>query len=236
MTLPKLETPKHSCVLPVADVKVYYRPFLVGEQKVLLMAQESEDQNAQIREMMRLIDICCDDVDVKKLATTDLEYLFLQIRIKSVGETSKLMAICQECNFDNEVNVDLEASKVVGGEGMENNTIELTDTISIDLQYPSYDMMSHLDVSKEDQSTEDMFKLMADCIISIKDEDEIHTQDDFNKKELMTFLDSMSITMFQEVQDYFSTAPSIELNINYKCTNCASEQKEKVVGIANFFN
>ncbi len=236
MALPKLETPKHSCMLPIAERKVYYRPFLVGEQKVLLMAQESEDQNTQIREMMRLIDICCDDVDVKRLATTDLEYLFLQIRVKSVGETAKISMICKECDTENEVEVDLEATKVVGGEEKDNNTVELTDTISMDLQYPSYEMMKHLDVTKEDQSAEDMFKLMAECIISIKDGDEIHNQDDFNKKELMTFLDSMSITMFQEVQDYFSTAPTIELNVNYKCISCANEQKENVVGIANFFN
>jgi hypothetical protein len=236
MTLPKLETPMHSCVLPIAETKVEYRPFLVGEQKVLLMAQESEDQNTQIKEMMRLIDVCCDDVDVKQLATTDLEYLFLQIRVKSVGETAKVNMICQECETENELDVDLENVKVVGGEEKANNTIDLTDTISLDLQYPSYDMMKHLDVSAEEQSTEDMFILMAACITSIKDGDEIHTKDDFNKKELMSFLDSMSLSMFEEVQTYFATAPTIELPIKYKCTNCESEQRENVVGIANFFN
>ncbi len=236
MALPKLENPKHECILPTSGRKVYFRPFLVGEQKVLLIAQESEDANQQIREMIRMINICCDDVTAEKLASVDLEYLFLQIRIKSVGETSKVNMICHECETENEQDIDLEDIKVVGGEEKDNNTVELTDTISMDLQYPSYEMMKHLDVTKEDQSAEDMFKLMAECIISIKDGDEIHNQDDFNKKELMTFLDSMSITMFQEVQDYFSTAPTIELNVNYKCISCANEQKENVVGIANFFN
>ena len=235
MALPKLETPKYSCILPSSGKTVQYRPFLVGEQKVLLMAQESEDQNIQIREMMRLIDVCCDDTDAKKLVTIDLEYLFLQIRIKSVGETSTVNLICKECNTDNEVEVDLEATKIVGADEAIDNTIELTDSISIDLQYPSYDMMQHLDMAKEDQSTEDMFKLMASCIVSIKDGDEIHSRDDFNKKDLMNFLDSMSITMFEEIQDYFSTVPTIQLDINYKCTNCTSEQTEKVVGIGNFF-
>ena len=93
MALPKLETPKHSCVLPSSGETVYYRPFLVGEQKVLLVAQESENANEQIGEMIRLIDICCDDMIAKDLATIDLEYLFLQLRIKSVGETADVQLL-----------------------------------------------------------------------------------------------------------------------------------------------
>ena len=235
MMLPKLEAPKYTCTLPSSGETIYYRPFLVGEQKVLLMAQETEDQNIQVREMMRLIDICCNDIDVKKLVTIDLEYLFLQIRIKSVGESSTVNLICKECDKENEIEIDLEATKVVGADEAIDNTIELTDSISMDLQYPSYDMMQHLDMAKEDQSTEDMFKLMASCIISIKDGDEIHTKDDFNKKDLMNFLDSMSITMFEGVQDFFSTAPTIELPVEYTCTSCTSEQKENVAGIGSFF-
>ena len=107
MALPVLDTPKHSCVLPSTGETVTYRPFLVGEQKVLLVAQESENTNEQISEMIRLIDICCDDIEANELATIDLEYLFLQLRIKSVGETADVQMECEHCNELNKVTVCL---------------------------------------------------------------------------------------------------------------------------------
>ena len=112
MGLPILETPMHSTVLPSSNERVDFRPFLVGEQKLLMIAQESDDQNSQVREMIRLINACCDDVTAEKLPTIDLEYLFLQIRIKSVGETSDISMQCEKCETENEVTVDLEASEV----------------------------------------------------------------------------------------------------------------------------
>ena len=100
MALPKLETPKHSCTLPSNGQIIEFRPFLVGEQKMLLIAQESENQNDVIREMMRLIDVCTDDVNVKNLPSIDIEFLFLQLRIKSVGETSDISVVVQEVSND----------------------------------------------------------------------------------------------------------------------------------------
>ena len=113
MALPVLDTPKHKCVLPSTGETVNYRPFLVGEQKVLLVAQESENANEQISEMIRLIDICCDDIDAKTMATIDLEYLFLQLRIKSVGETADVQMECTKCNETNKVTVQLDQTTVV---------------------------------------------------------------------------------------------------------------------------
>ena len=112
MALPILETPMHSCVLPSSNERIEFRPFLVGEQKLLMIAQESDDQNTQVREMIRLINACSDDVNAEKLPTVDLEYLFLQIRIKSVGETSDITMKCDECEAENNTTVDLESAKV----------------------------------------------------------------------------------------------------------------------------
>jgi hypothetical protein len=235
MALPKLETPKYSCVLPTTNETVFFRPFLVGEQKVLLSAQESEDQNAQIREMMRLINICCDDVNVDKLPTIDLEFLFLQLRIKSVGETSSIILQCKDCKEDNTVELELEETKLVGVEEAASNIIKLTDTINIELQYPSYEMMQKMDLNVEEQNVEEMFKLVARCVVAVIDGDEIHSKDDFTNKELFTFLDSMSIDMFEKVQKFFETAPTLELRYDYECTNCKVQNSNSLTGVGNFF-
>jgi hypothetical protein len=169
MALPKLDTPNYSCVLPTLNKTVYYRPFLVGEQKVLLIAQESEDSKLQVREMMRLIDLCCDEVDIKTLPTSDLEYLFLQLRIKSIGETSDILIPCEKCETDNPVSVNLEEAEVRKKKEID-SLIKLTDSVSIEIQYPSYNMIENLSLDGELNATE-LFSLMADCIVSVIDGD-----------------------------------------------------------------
>ena len=106
MALPILETPMHSTVLPSTNERVEFRPFLVGEQKVLMIAQESDDQNTQVREMIRLINVCCDDIEAKELPTVDLVWLFLLIRRKSVGETSEITTKCTSCVIETSLTVN----------------------------------------------------------------------------------------------------------------------------------
>ena len=234
MGLPKLDTPKYSCVLPTSEKTVTYRPFLVGEQKVLLIAQESEDANTQIREMIRLIDLCCDDVSVKLLPTTDLEYLFLQLRIKSVGETSDVILECESCQEENAITLDLETAKIKQEVENIDNFIKLTDSISIELQWPSYSMIENIDMAEDLQSS-DMFTLMADCIVSVIDEEEVHTRDDFSKKELVSFYDSMSLIMFDDVQQFFNSAPTLVIEAVFNCDKCKKHNKIELAGVGNFF-
>ena len=235
MALPKLETPKHSCKVPTTGETVYFRPFLVGEQKVLLIAQESEDNNQQIREMMRLINICFDDINADIIPTVDLEYLFLQLRIKSVGETSDVILQCSKCESDNTVTIELESAKLSESEKKISNIIKLTDTVSIELQYPSYDMIADLDLDNTKDNTQ-IFEIMARCILTVIDGDEVHTKDDFTSKELTTFMDSMSITMFNDVQEYFNSAPNLLINTNFECVECKSKEKIVLSGVGNFFD
>ena len=235
MALPKLETPKHSCVLPTTGETVLFRPFLVGEQKVLLIAQESEDSNMMIREMMRLINICSDDVDVNLIPTVDLEYLFLQIRIKSVGETSDVILQCDKCEADNNVSIELETAELSESKKEISNIIKLTDSISLELQYPSYSMMEDMDLDSP-ENTEDVFKVMSECIVSVIDGDEVHTKDDFTSKDLSSFMDSMSINMFNDVQEYFNSAPTLLINTNFECVECKSKQNIVLSGVGTFFD
>ena len=234
MALPKLETPKHSCVLPSSGETVTFRPFLVGEQKVLLVAQESENANEQISEMIRLIDICCDDMDAKELATIDLEYLFLQLRIKSVGETADVQMECGHCNELNKVVVQLEQTSVQEPEKVIDSVVQITDTISLDLRVPSYQIVNSVNLNNS-EDPKVIFEVVAKCINSIIDGDEIHTRDDFTQKELMSFLDSMSMDMFEKVQAFFTNVKTLRINGSYDCEKCGENNSYELVGIGNFF-
>jgi hypothetical protein len=234
MALPKLENPTHSCVLPSAGVTVEYRPFLVGEQKVLLIAQESEDANAQVKEMIRLIDTCCEDVDAKDLAGVDLEYLFIQMRIKSVGETSDVVVPCEECKQDNEIKIDLEAVSVVHPSEIISNIIQITDSVSLEMKHPTYEIIQQMDANTPNDPKQ-VFAMVAKCVMSVIEGDEVHTRDDFTDKEMNSFLDTMSIDMFDMIQKFFGNAPSLEINHNYNCTHCKEDNFLELKGVANFF-
>ena len=234
MALPILETPMHSTVLPSTNKRVEFRPFLVGEQKVLMIAQESDDQNTQIKEMIRLINVCCDDVEAKRLPTVDLEWLFLQIRIKSVGETSDITMKCTACEVETSLTVDLESAQVTKEKEV-SNIVKLTDNISLELQYANYEAMEGLDITAEETKTKDAFVLMNRCITAVINGDEVHTRDDFNDKELSNFIDSMSMDMLEGVQDYLSSAPSLLINTELNCKECGKEEKIVLEGIGNFF-
>ena len=234
MALPILETPKHSTVLPSSQETVYFRPFLVGEQKVLLMAQESEDQNQQISEMIRLINVCSDDMEAQSLATIDLEYLFLQIRIKSVGETSDVQMICTSCNQDNKVTVHLDKATVEEPKEIIDNIVEITPTISLDLRHPSYEIVNKVDLNNS-EDPKVIFDVVAQCINTIIDGDEIHTRDDFTDKELMSFLDTMSLEMFENVQKFFVNTKTLQITGTYDCEHCKETSPYELVGLGNFF-
>tara|TARA_Y100001963_G_C6766667_1_gene442663 strand:+ start:1223 stop:1939 length:717 start_codon:yes stop_codon:yes gene_type:complete len=237
MALPKLETPKHSCILPVNGQEVIFRPFLVGEQKLLLIAQESENEQDISREVLRLIDICTDNIDTKDLATVDIEWLFLQLRIKSVGETSDVRLQCQDenCEKNIECEIDLESAQVVKSEKEVNPIINLTPTVGMELQYPSYKMMQSLKMVDGEIPTSEMFNIISKCVVSIIDGDEVLGRDDFTENELMSFIDSMSTVMFVQIQEYLDTAPKIVIEHDYKCSACEKDNNLKLEGIGNFF-
>jgi hypothetical protein len=235
MTLPILETPMHSCVLPSSNKRVQFRPFLVGEQKILMIAQESDDQTTQVKEMIRLINVCTPpDVNAEQLPTIDLEYLFLQIRIKSVGETSEITMNCDKCETENSITVDLEAAKIKQDKKV-SNIVKLTNDISLELQFATYEAMKGLDITTENTNTKEAFQLMQRCIVAIIQGDNIHTRDDFTEKELTQFMDSMSLDMFEGVQEYLASAPTLSLTAEFKCKTCENQQSTLIEGIGNFF-
>ena len=235
MALPKLETPKHYCFLPTNGKRVNYRPFLVGEQKQLLIAQEGEDVQNQVDEMIRLINVCCDDVKAEMLPIIDLEYLFLQLRMKSVGESSDVMMICESCEAETELSINLEDAKVIETEPKIDSIVKLDDAVSIEVQYPSFGMMEHLDPNEPELNTEGVFEVMTKCIVSIINGDEVFTRDDFSEKELVEFLDQLELTMFNKVNEFFNNAPVLTIDANFKCSSCDINNENKLEGVGSFF-
>lgn len=241
MALPKLETPQHSCKLPLLGKEVFFRPFLVGEQKALLIAQESENQNEQVNEMMRLINLCSEDIVAEELTTVDLEYLFLQIRIKSVGETSDVVLACTHCEVDNEQTIKLEETEVFKEKEV-SNIVSLTPEITMELTLPSYKMIQKIEVQTgeegdiEDMKASDAFEVIQQCVVSIIDGDEVHSREDFTTTELIKFLDSMSVTMYSGMLDYFNSAPKLRIVQEYNCNACNKDNKIVLEGVGNFFD
>tara|TARA_B110000196_G_scaffold224590_1_gene193505 strand:- start:1152 stop:1865 length:714 start_codon:yes stop_codon:yes gene_type:complete len=236
MTLPKLETPRYSCQLPSSGETVYYRPFLVGEQKILLIAQESEDNQAQVSEMLRIIDACCEKIKIDTLPSVDLEYLFLQIRIKSIGDTSDVGLECQQCKEDVQTVVNLHSMEVVGLDKKLDNLIKLSETITLEMRYPSLSLLSELPMNEEgDTDTLGVFKLLNKCVISITDGEEVFTRDDFSEKELDKFLEGMSIQMLDQVQEFMNSIPKLIIRHQYQCGACENNSEIELEGIASFF-
>ena len=235
MALPKLETPRYSCQLPSSGETVYYRPFLVGEQKVLLIAQESEDNQAQVSEMLRIIDACCENIAINTLPSVDLEYLFLQIRIKSIGETSNIALECEECKESVETVINLNDLEIVGLDQKKDNFIKLSDTITLEMTYPSLMMLTAVPFEEGKPNTQAVFKLLNYCVVSITDGDEVFTRDDFTEKELDSFLENMSIPMLDKVQDYMNSVPSVVIKHQYQCEQCQHNSTIELEGIGSFF-
>lgn len=236
MALPKLnESVKYEMSVPSTGNVITYRPYLVKEEKVLLQAFESQDQKMAMRAMVDTVCACVyETVIPDELTTFDVEYMFTQIRAKSVGEKSDLSVKCQseECDGRTEVTIDL--TQVDVSESDNNNIIELTPEISIELSYPSY--VGFLNNYKEGMSeSEFAFLMLEDCIVAIMTEEERILTKDVNRKELKEFIDSMSSKQFESVGNYLSAAPKMKKDVEFECSKCGTENKVTLEGLQDFF-
>lgn len=235
MALPKLnDNLKYEMVIPSSEKVVTYRPYLVKEEKLLLSAFESQDQKQAMRAMVDTVVACVnEDIKTSDLATFDVEYMFTQIRSKSVGETSTLHFKCEaeECELRTEVDIDLSSLEVTKSDA--NNVVEITDDISIELRYPTYD--GFVKNFREGVSEAEFgFMMLEDCMVAIMTEDEHHLVSDVSKKELNEFIDSMTNLQFTKVGEYLKTVPVMKKEVEFKCT-CGHENKVTLEGLQDFF-
>ena len=238
MPLPKIATPTYELELPSTGATVKYRPFLVKEEKVLVIALESED-NKQITNAIKAVLKSCilsKGIKVENLPTFDIEYLFLNIRGKSVGEDLEVNIICPD---DEEtqvpVTINLDDIKIQKDEN-HTNRIKVDDSIMMEMKYPSLDQFikSNFDFNDENAMNQS-FELIAASIDKIYTEDEVWATADCTKKEVKEFLDSMNSTQFKEIESFFETMPKLSHSISV--TNPKTKVKSDVVleGLASFF-
>ena len=236
MALPKLNTPTYELEVPSTDEKIKYRPFFVKEEKILLMAMESKD-NAQIINAVKDIVKSCtfDKVYVSTMPMFDMEYIFLNIRAKSVGEISKLKILCPD-DKKTYASVDLDLTKVEVQVGDDHtNKIELTDDMGLIMTYPTID--SFLDSGIETITANNMLDIIGSCVLQIyeKNGEKVYQGKDQTKKELTEFIEQMNSGQFRKVQSFFDTMPKLTHTVKVKNPKTKKTSEVKLTGLNDFF-
>ena len=243
MALPKIDVPIFTIDLPLSKTKLRYRPFLVKEEKLLLMAMEADDDNTVLSTIKQVINNCClDEIDVDGLSITDLEYFFLSLRARSVGEMVDLQYKCnnkvkneegEEHTCDNLVKIKLNVLEIEPTFNEKHtNKIELTKNLGIVMKYPSFSTIQN---SKAENEVDKILEIIMDCVEYIYDADNIYYRKDMVDKELAEFIDSLSQTQFAKIQEFFETIPKIKKEVDFKCSKCNYEEKITIEGLQNFF-
>jgi hypothetical protein len=242
--LPKLDVPIYDLTLPLSKKKIQIRPFLVKEEKIFLMAVEANDQESTLSSVKQIVNNCCltEDVDIDNLPMSDLEFIFFNLRARSIGETVELKYKC-----NNKIHVG-EEEKVCGNlvdismnlleikpEIPENHTnkIELSDTMGVVMKYPTFKLIEKL---KNLNDTEILMETIINCIDYIYDADEIYYTKDVAKKELNEFIESMNRKQFKKLEEFFESIPKITKEVDFDCKKCGYKEKIVLEGIQNFFD
>ena len=238
MPLPKIATPTYELELPSTGKTVQYRPFLVKEEKLLVIALESEDTKQITTAIKAVIKACIKTRGVKgeALPTFDIEYLFLNIRGKSVGENLDVNIICPDDKATEvKVNINLDDIKCHKNQD-HTNKIQLDSNLIMEMKYPSLDefIKSNFDLEEKNQM-EQSFDLIASCIDKIYSEEEVWASEDCTKKEMSEFLESMNSTQFKEIETFFETMPKLSHTIEVVNPNTKKKNEVVLEGLASFF-
>ena len=233
MALPKITTPTYTLDKPSTGEKVDYRPFLVGEEKILLMAMESEEENQIYKSILNLVHSCTDGkMGNKDDPMFDLEYAFLKIRGKSVAESIKLNITCPD-DDTTKVEYTLNTDEIeILVDDKHTNVIKLNDDFTLNMRYPTVD--DTLQSGKIKSDVEKVFSLMKNCISSIEHGEEIYNRVDMNPKELDEFFDSMTQKMFENVQKFFESMPSLRKEIEVTNPNTKVTSTIMLEGLSDF--
>ncbi len=233
MALPKINVPTYELEVPSTKEKITYRPFLVKEEKILLLALEENDELTIARALKQIVNNCTfENLSVDSMPLFDLEYIFLNIRAKSVGESAdlKLLMPDDEKTYV-DVQIPLQDIKVEFTKGHKKD-IKLTDSIMVVMRYPTYELLG---VENTDMTIEKTFKLISDCTEKVIDGETIHERSDFNDKDLQEFYDGLDSKQFQNVQNFFETMPRLKHTV--EVVNPKTKKKNKITleGLQSFF-
>ena len=237
MPLPKIATPTYELVLPSSGRKIKYRPFLVKEEKILIIALESQDQK-QIATAVKSILASCiltKGTKVEKLSTFDIEYLFLNVRGKSVGEQIEVMVTCPDDGKTQvPTTINIDSIKIVKNKNHKPE-IKLDETYTLKMRYPSLNEFIKSNFSAENIKVDDTFELIASCVDQVYSEEESWTQEDCTTKELTDFIESLNSAQFKEIERFFDTMPKLSHTVQVTNPNTKVKNKITIEGLQSFF-
>tara|TARA_B110000908_G_scaffold172615_1_gene241332 strand:- start:725 stop:1435 length:711 start_codon:yes stop_codon:yes gene_type:complete len=235
MAIPVInEVPKYSTIIPSTKAKVTFRPFLVKEQKILLMALESQNEEDMIEAIVDTLDACYYDINPRNLTTFDIEYLFTKLRAKSVGESTQIGVHCAHCEQLNEIaivldNIEMEEVKLPP-------SIVLNDKFTLKLKYPSYNTVRENSMHLTDHSVGNLiFHLAVSSLDKLLGEEESINLYEEPLEERIKFLDNLNSHQFKQIMSFVETIPQLSHDVDFKCESCGKENKQQLKGTESFF-
>lgn len=241
--LPKLDVPIYETKLISNGQTVRYRPFLVKEQKLFLMAAESDDPKDTINAIKQVLMNCVlDDIDIENMATFDIEYLFLQLRARSIGEVVNLRFNCnnnviekgEEVKCGNLVKIDVNVLDVNPIKNEEHtNKIQITDKIGVVLKYPTFGSIDFAGLDTQDM--QQILNVIVSCIDYIYDDEQVYYAKDTKKEELIDFIENMKQTDLEKISSFFTSLPKLKKEIHFHCNKCNYEEDITLEGVQSFF-
>jgi len=232
MNLPFVTAPKYTLTLPSTGKKCEYRPFLVGEQKLLMLALETGEGDEIINSIHQVIDTCTfNKLDCRSLPSFDTEYIFIKLRSKSIGEKLELDVVCKECETKNDYELDLESIKVVKPKN-HSTKIQLTTSMGVIMRYPTTE---ETDLIKSRKSVDTIYGVVTGCIEQIYDDETVYMAKDFSKEDINTWVDKLNQEQFDKIEKFFEDMPKVETRIEFNCKKCKEDNVIVVEGIDSFF-
>lgn len=230
MALPKITAPEYTILLPSSKKKVKYRPFIVKEEKLLLMAVESKDDDEMKAAVEQIITNCTFGKCIpNEMAVVDIEYLFLYLRIKSKGAKSEYTFKCEKCGVSNDKSADLTTVEIKNQDY--SDVIKLTSDIGLKMSSPTYEMAGNITGK---MTTVDIFNVIIDSIESVYEGDEVHLASNQSREELQEFIESLNDEQFKKIRSYFDNLPALELELDFSCVGCKEENKITLKGLSDF--
>lgn len=235
MALPKLNSaPVYEMTIPSTGQNVTYRPFLVKEQKNLLIAFESQNRRDLVRAVQRTIDACVEDDIANNLTTFDVDYMFTKIRSKSVGETADILIPCSECETKNEVKVDLDDVSVT--DEIPEMMVPINEDVSVQMKFPTYDdFLGNTTLLDSSTVTEALIQLIITCMDSVLTDEERYSLRDETAEDVINFLESMTSEQFERVSQFANNIPNVTKTVSFSCESCGHENEKTLRGLDDFF-
>lgn len=232
MALPSLAVTKYDLTIPSSGKTVEFRPFLVKEEKMLLLAQQSGNEKQILKAVETIIDECTfQKVDATTLPTFDLEYIFIQLRAKSIGEVSSVLMTCPD-DGETKVEIDIDLNEVKCEMPDDHtNKIQLTDSIGVIMSYPRINSITGLNMDDPNAG----FDVIKSCIAQIFDDENVYDKNDISKKELDDFVNSMTHNQFMKLQEFFENMPKVRYRTTIKNPNTGVTSDLIIEGLQNFF-